>query len=32
MIQAIKRYREMTGANLLTAKNAIEALQNQLGR
>ena len=31
-IQAIKRYREMTGANLLTAKNAIDALQNQLGR
>lgn len=30
-IQAIKRYREMTGANLLTAKNAIDALQNQLG-
>ncbi len=31
-IPAIKRYREMTGANLITAKNAIEALQNQLGR
>ncbi|WP_165444723.1 DUF1707 domain-containing protein [[Pseudopropionibacterium] massiliense] len=30
-IAAIKRYREMTGANLLTAKNAVEALQNQLG-
>ena len=30
-IPAIKRYREMTGANLLTAKNAIDALQNQLG-
>jgi hypothetical protein len=30
-IHAIKRYREMTGANLLTAKNAIDALQNQLG-
>ena len=31
-IHAIKRYREMTGTNLLTAKNAIDALQSQLGR
>jgi len=31
-IQAIKRYREMTGANLLTAKNAIDALHDELGR
>ena len=29
---AIKRYREMTGANLLTAKNAIDALHDELGR
>ena len=29
---AIKRYREMTGANLLTAKNAIDALNDELGR
>ena len=29
---AIKRYREMTGANLLTAKNAIDALNEELGR
>ena len=31
-ILAIKRYREMTGVNLLTAKNTIDALHDELGR
>ena len=31
-IHAIKRYREMTGADLRTAKNAIDALHDELGR
>lgn len=31
-INAIKRYRELTGADLLTAKNAVEAWSRQIGR